>query len=129
MAADCDRDTLLIKARPAGPVCHTGDDTCFGPYAEPDALSVLRELETVIESRRHMPHAESYVARLLASGVNKAAQKLGEEAVEVVIAAKDDDQEALTGEAADLMFHFLVLLHAKGLRLNDVARVLRERRK
>ena len=126
IAADCDADTLLIKARPAGPICHTGADTCFG---EANRGDLLAELEDVIADRRENPSDDSHVSRLFAKGLNKIAQKVGEEAVEVVIAAKDDDPAAFKGEAADLLFHFLILLQAKGLRLRNVLEVLESRRK
>ena len=126
IAADCDADTLLVKARPAGPACHTGADTCFGERNAPD---IIAELEEVIANRRAEPGEESYVAELFAKGINKIAQKVGEEAVEVVIAAKDDDLAAFKGEAADLLFHYLILLQAKGLRLADVLEILKTRRK
>jgi len=126
--ADCDSDTLLIKATPHGPVCHTGSRTCFGETSE-STLRILDELEAVIESRRADPSENSYVSRLFAKGLNKIAQKIGEEAVETVIAAKDDDIDAFKNEAADLLFHYLVLLHEKGLGLGDIADVLRGRRR
>jgi phosphoribosyl-ATP pyrophosphohydrolase/phosphoribosyl-AMP cyclohydrolase len=123
---DCDADTLLIKARPAGPVCHTGNDTCF---REANGKDLIAELENVIANRRTNLNPDSHVSRLFAKGLNKIAQKVGEEAVEVVIAAKDDDLDAFKGEAADLLFHFLILLQAKDLRLGDVLEVLEARRK
>lgn len=126
---DCDADTLLIKANTQGPVCHTGADTCFGEANQENPCRFLTELESTIEARRSAPGAESYVARLFAKGLNKMAQKLGEEAVETVIAAKDEDPEAFRNEAADLLFHLLVLLNAKGIALKDVVAVLQERRK
>lgn len=126
VAPDCDADSMLIKAKPAGPVCHTGADTCFGESNRPDLIA---ELEAVIAERREKPSDDSHVSRLFAKGLNKIAQKVGEEAVEVVIAAKDDDLDDFKGEAADLLFHFLVLLQAKGLQLQDVLEVLESRRK
>ena len=123
---DCDADTILIKANPAGPVCHTGADTCFGEANRPDLLS---ELEAVIAERAAGPNEDSYVSRLFAKGLNKIAQKVGEESVEVVIAAKDDDPAAFKGEAADLMFHLLILLQAKGVRFGDVLDELASRRR
>lgn len=123
---DCDADTLLIKATPAGPACHTGADTCFGESNRPDMIA---ELESVIADRRANPGEHSHVSSLFAKGLNKIAQKVGEEAVETVIAAKDDDLAAFKGEAADLLFHYLVLLQAKGLRLHDVLEVLASRRR
>jgi len=126
ITVDCDADTLLIKARPAGPVCHSGSDTCFG---EKNRGELIAELENVIADRHTDPADESYVSRLISKGLNKIAQKVGEEAVEVVIAAKDDDIAAFKDEAADLLFHYLILLQAKGLRLEDVLEVLELRRR
>ena len=124
---DCDNDTLLIKARPTGPVCHAGTATCFG---EPGTdLQFLIDLERVIADRRTDPKEDSYVSRLFSKGLNKVAQKVGEEAVETVIAAKDDEIADFKNEAADLFFHYLILLQAKGLRLNDIVSTLRERKK
>lgn len=123
--ADCDSDTLLIKARPAGPVCHTGADTCFGE--ENTGGNFLMKLESVIAERQALPSENSYTAGLFASGLNRVAQKLGEEAVELVIAAKDNDRDAFLGEAADLIFHYLVLLRAKGVSFSEVEEVLRKR--
>jgi phosphoribosyl-AMP cyclohydrolase / phosphoribosyl-ATP pyrophosphohydrolase len=125
---DCDSDTLLIKAKPHGPTCHTGADTCFG---ETNAATnyFLSELESIIADRRLNPLDGSYVSKLFAKGLNKIAQKVGEEAVETVIAAKDDDLESFKNEAADLLFHYLVLLNTKGTNLGEVVKVLRKRRK
>ena len=111
--ADCDGDTLLVKAIPSGPVCHTGADTCFGEDNEPNEMSTaefLLYLESVIRDRRTNPIEGSYTNHLFSRGLNKIAQKVGEEAVELVIEAKDDDKSLFLGEAADLMYHFLVLL-------------------
>lgn len=127
ITSDCDNDTLLIKARPAGPVCHTGTTTCFGETET--NLQVLTELERVIDDRRSNPTEGSYVSKLFDRGLNKIAQKVGEEAVETVIAAKDDDLEDFKNEAADLLFHYLILLQARQMRLEDIASVLRERRR
>ena len=124
VAADCDRDSLLIRARPRGPVCHTGADTCWG---ETNAGEFLDHLERTIQDRRDNPSGESYTSSLLRRGINKVAQKVGEEAVELVIEAKDDDRDLFLGEAADLMYHYLVLLAAKGYSLEDVRAVLRQR--
>jgi len=124
---DCDNDTLLIKARPAGPVCHNGTETCFGDSQT--SLAFLTELGSVIANRAVEPVEGSYVSKLFAKGLNKIAQKVGEEAVETVIAAKDDDLDAFKNEAADLLFHYLVLLRAKGVELKDIADVLKERRR
>ncbi|AHF14878.1 bifunctional phosphoribosyl-AMP cyclohydrolase/phosphoribosyl-ATP diphosphatase HisIE [Niabella soli] len=123
---DCDADTLLIKAEPQGPTCHTGDISCFGKAN--DRFS-LQELEKVIRDRRNNPTEKSYTASLFAKGINKIAQKVGEEAVEIVIEAKDDNKDLFLGEAADLLFHYLVLLQAKGFELNDVLEVLAARHK
>jgi len=123
---DCDHDTLLIKAEPRGPVCHTGDMSCFGEAN--DSFS-LQELEQVIVDRKNNPTDKSYTASLFAKGINKVAQKVGEEAVEIVIESKDNNDELFLGEAADLMFHYLVLLQAKGFSLNDVIKVLEGRHK
>ncbi len=129
MTADCDADTLLIKAKPHGPVCHTGSDTCFGETNLGSTIAFLQELEAVIAERRSNPVADSYVTSLFAKGLNAIAQKVGEEAVETVIAAKDDDAEAFQNEAADLLFHFLILLNSKGLSLADVTKVLHKRKR
>ena len=128
--ADCDEDTLLISARPAGPVCHTGATTCFGEVGSlQTATDLLKELETVIDSRRSENSEDSYVASLFEKGMNKIAQKVGEEAVELVIEAKDDDIEAFKNEAADLLFHYLILLRAKGISIDDILSVLKDRRR
>lgn len=124
---DCDEDTLLITANPHGPVCHTGSETCFKDNDSPCSFDFLAELETTIQDRRSASPDDSYVAKLFSKGLNKIAQKLGEEAVETVIAAKDDDPTAFKNEAADLLFHFLVLLNAKGTSLDEIAEVLHGR--
>ena len=126
--ADCDSDTLLITANPTGPVCHTGSPTCFGQI-DSTGLRSLKDLESVINERYSSPTESSYVSKLFSEGLNKIAQKVGEEAVEIVIAAKDDDIEAFKNEAADLLFHYLVLLREKGLGLGDIADMLRTRRR
>ena len=123
---DCDSDTLLVMAKPCGPVCHTGQKTCFSNGFD-DSLGFLRQLDSVIESRMTSSPESSYVASLYESGLKRIAQKVGEEAVETVIAAMDGDNEALKEEAADLLFHLMVLLKAKGLNLADVSDRLRER--
>ncbi|MCH5597759.1 bifunctional phosphoribosyl-AMP cyclohydrolase/phosphoribosyl-ATP diphosphatase HisIE [Niabella ginsengisoli] len=123
---DCDEDTILIKAEPQGPTCHTGDISCFGKAND---IFSLQHLEQVIVDRKNNPSEKSYTASLFAKGINKIAQKVGEEAVEIVIEAKDDNKELFLGEAADLMFHYLVLLQAKGFSLADVTKVLEERHK
>jgi phosphoribosyl-ATP pyrophosphohydrolase/phosphoribosyl-AMP cyclohydrolase len=124
---DCDNDTLLIKAHPSGPVCHTGAETCFG--VRETSTAFLAELESVIASRRSQPVDGSYVTKLFSKGLNKIAQKVGEEAVETLIAAKDDDADAFKSEAADLLFHYLILLQEKGFRLADIAEILKTRRR
>ncbi|ANE49819.1 bifunctional phosphoribosyl-AMP cyclohydrolase/phosphoribosyl-ATP diphosphatase HisIE [Flavisolibacter tropicus] len=122
---DCDKDTLLIKAEPKGPVCHTGADTC---WSEPNhASDFLYYLEDIIKLRRTSDDENSYVRKLFNKGINKIAQKVGEEAVEVVIEAKDVNQELFLNESADLLFHYLVLLQAKDCTLQDVINVLKER--
>lgn len=123
---DCDNDTFLITAKTNGPVCHTGTDTCWG---ERNEGSFLFELEQVIQRRKGADPSSSYTAQLYAAGINKIAQKVGEEAVELVIESKDNDEEKFLGEAADLFFHYLVLLSAKGYSLKDVETVLQKRHK
>src|SRR5579859_5190230 len=128
IAVDCDQDTLLIKAEPLGPVCHTGADTCWNERNHREDFLVC--LEEIIAQRRQEGDAErSYIARLFGKGINKIAQKVGEEAVELVIEAKDHDDKLFLSEAADLLFHYLILLNAKGYNLQDVTQVLRERHK
>lgn len=122
---DCDKDTLLIKAHPIGPTCHTGADTCWSERNHKDDF--LYYLEDIIELRKKSTDGKSYVRQLLASGINKVAQKVGEEAVELVIEAKDDNEELFLNESADLLFHFLVLLNAKGHNLQQVVNVLQSR--
>jgi phosphoribosyl-ATP pyrophosphohydrolase/phosphoribosyl-AMP cyclohydrolase len=126
IATDCDNDTLLVKAQPVGPVCHTGADTCFNEINEPDFLETLQE---VIKSRQKEMSDSSYTASLFKKGINAIAQKVGEEAVEMVIEAKDNNNERFLNEAADLLFHYLILLQAKGVSLNDVRELLRLRHK
>jgi len=123
---DCDNDTLLIKAEPTGPVCHTGADTCF---KENNNQFSLQKLEQVIADRKKNPSDSSYTSSLFAKGINKIAQKVGEEAVELVIESKDNSKEKFLGEAADLLFHYLILLQAKEYSLKDVEQVLVERHK
>ncbi|MGH1336152.1 MAG: bifunctional phosphoribosyl-AMP cyclohydrolase/phosphoribosyl-ATP diphosphatase HisIE [Aureispira sp.] len=124
---DCDQDTLLLWVTPKGPVCHTGTDTCFGE--ENKGKFDLAYLETVLQARKDTPTLNSYSSQLLARGINKVAQKVGEEAVELVIEAKDDNQELFLGEAADLAYHYLLLLVAKGHSLEEVLGVLEARHK
>lgn len=127
IAADCDNDTLLIKVNPVGPVCHTGADTCFNEKNESNDF--LLQLEKIIADRKNNPTDESYTSSLFKKGINKIAQKLGEEAVELVIEAKDDNADLFKDEAADLLFHYLILLQAKGFTLQDVIGVLEGRHK
>lgn len=124
--SDCDDDAILIKAEPTGPVCHTGADTCWNEKNEPDFLTYL---ENIIQKRKNEPAEKSYTASLFKAGINKVAQKVGEEAVELVIEAKDNNKELFLNEAADLLFHYLVLLAAKDANLNKVLTVLKERHK
>lgn len=125
MALDCDQDTLLIQAMPQGPVCHTGTDTCWGEKNEPAGF--LSHLESVIRERKDHPSENSYVSGLFKKGINKIAQKLGEESVELIIEAKDQDDSLFLNEAADLLFHYLILLQARGHNLQDVSDVLATR--
>lgn len=122
---DCDSDTILIKAKPAGPACHTGSDTCFGEMNEPE--NFLFQLEEIIKDRKMNPGEDSYTSKLFTKGLNKIAQKVGEEAVELIIEAKDSDDESFRAEAADLFYHLLVLFAEKGIELKDVVETLRIR--
>ncbi len=122
---DCDNDTLLIKADPQGPVCHKGTDTCFNEVNKSE--NFLFELESIIQNRMKNPVEGSYTNLLLKKGLNKIAQKVGEEAVELVIEAKDENKEKFLNEAADLMYHYLLLVNAKGFQLNEVVNILRSR--
>ncbi|HEU0226221.1 MAG TPA: bifunctional phosphoribosyl-AMP cyclohydrolase/phosphoribosyl-ATP diphosphatase HisIE [Arachidicoccus soli] len=124
---DCDNDTLLIKATPVGPVCHTGADTCWNE--ENTNENFLEQLEKIIQQRKEAAADNSYVASLFKKGINKIAQKVGEEAVEVVIEAKDNDEGLFLNESADLLFHYLILLNAKGYSLKDVTNILQQRHK
>ncbi len=124
--ADCDNDTLLIKARPTGPVCHTGSDTCFN---ELNPAFGLNSLERIISDRKLNAPASSYTSDLFAKGINKIAQKVGEESVELIIESTGNDHEKFLEEASDLLFHYLILLHAKNFCLDDVVRVLETRNK
>ena len=126
-AVDCDNDTLLLKVNPVGPTCHTGSDTCWNEQNSQD-FGFLSKLENTIKERKENASAEkSYVASLFEKGINKIAQKVGEEAVEVVIEAKDSNDKLFLNESADLLFHYLILLQAKGFQLDDVVNVLKER--
>ena len=122
---DCDKDTVLIKVNPVGPVCHKGDDTCF----EDSNVSndFINRLEDTIQDRKINPTDSSYVSGLFKKGTNKIAQKVGEEAVELVIEAKDDNDDLFLNESADLLFHYLILLQNKGFKLNDIINVLKNR--
>jgi len=124
--ADCDNDAILIKAVPSGPVCHTGADTCWNEKNDPD---FLKQLENIIQQRKNEKSEKSYTASLFKSGINKIAQKVGEEAVELVIEAKDNNEVLFLNEAADLLFHYLVLLAAKECSLDSVIAILKERHK
>lgn len=126
---DCDSDTLLIKVNPVGPTCHTGTDTCWKEDNN-QSFGFISKLEDTITSRIESADAsKSYVASLFKKGINKVAQKVGEEAVEVVIEAKDNNDDLFLNESADLLFHYLMLLQAKGYKLNDVVNVLKGREK
>lgn len=122
---DCDKDTVLIKVNPVGPVCHKGDDTCFEDSNVSDDF--ISTLENIIQDRKINPSDSSYVSSLFKKGTNKIAQKVGEEAVELVIEAKDDNDDLFLNESADLLFHYLILLQNKGFKLNDVINVLKNR--
>ncbi|MDR2039202.1 MAG: bifunctional phosphoribosyl-AMP cyclohydrolase/phosphoribosyl-ATP diphosphatase HisIE [Bacteroidales bacterium] len=126
---DCDYDTLLIKANPRGPVCHTGEDTCFGEDNKQEGVRFLNYLQNFITRRKKEMPAGSYTTKLFESGINKIAQKVGEEAVELVIEAKDENDDLFLNEAADLMYHFIVLLAARNSNLDEVAKVLISRHK
>jgi phosphoribosyl-AMP cyclohydrolase / phosphoribosyl-ATP pyrophosphohydrolase len=125
---DCDQDTLLIKAEPAGPVCHTGADTCFNEKNQ-HPEDFIGHLSKVIRDRRINPSDNSYTSSLFSQGINKIAQKVGEEAVELIIESKDDDKDLFMNEAADLFFHYLVLLEAKGYSFDQIIKILKERHK
>jgi phosphoribosyl-AMP cyclohydrolase / phosphoribosyl-ATP pyrophosphohydrolase len=125
VASDCDNDTLLIKVHPTGPVCHTGSDTCWNERNHPEDF--LLYLEDIIRLRKESNDENSYVRSLFLKGINKIAQKVGEEAVELVIEAKDNDDEKFLNEAADLLFHYLVLLNTKGFNLQNVKDILKQR--
>ena len=125
---DCDNDTLLIRAEPMGPTCHQGTETCWG---EKNTMSYgfLSNLESIISERKNQNPDKSYTASLFKSGINKISQKLGEEATETIIEAKDENDDLFLNESADLLFHFLVLLQYKGFELNDVVNILKKRNK
>lgn len=128
IAEDCDKDAILVKAEPQGPTCHTGADTCFDE-ANSNPITFLNHLRDIIEDRKNNPSDESYTASLFKKGINKVAQKVGEEAVEVVIEAKDDNEDLFLNESADLLYHLMVLLAHKGYSLDDVVKVLEGRHK
>ena len=124
---DCDNDTLLIKVTPDGPVCHTGTDTCWGERNEASPLSFLTELQDFIERRHEEMPEGSYTTSLFRDGLNRMAQKVGEEALETVIEAVNGTDERLVYECSDMFYHLIVLLTSKGLRIEDVARELQQR--
>ena len=125
---DCDNDTLLIHVEPVGPACHTGADTCFNESNAPNAL-FLDYLQSIISDRKKSTSDKSYTKSLFEKGINKIAQKVGEEAVETVIESKDDNADLFTNEVADLLYHLLVLLEAKDFHIDDIMKVLAERHK
>jgi len=129
IAIDCDADTLLIQVTPEGPTCHTGSDTCWSQTNIGAPFGFLHTLENVIENRIQSSDATSYVQNLVGKGINKVAQKVGEEGVEVVISALNESDEAFLNENADLLFHQMILLQAKGFRLKDVVSILEKRQK
>lgn len=124
---DCDEDTLLIKVNPDGPTCHTGEDTCWNEVNEPGQAGWLNHLKAVIRDRKNNPSEKSYTTSLFEKGTNKIAQKVGEEAVELVIEAMDSNDHLFKDEAADLLFHYLVLLEQRGIDFDEIIDVLRER--
>jgi phosphoribosyl-AMP cyclohydrolase / phosphoribosyl-ATP pyrophosphohydrolase len=126
---DCDNDTFLVQVNPVGPICHTGSDTCWQETNNQD-YGFISELEKTIQLRKENADSDtSYVASLFEKGINKIAQKVGEEAIEVVIEAKDNNDDLFLDESADLLFHYLILLQAKGFKLNDVVKTLLKRQK
>jgi phosphoribosyl-ATP pyrophosphohydrolase/phosphoribosyl-AMP cyclohydrolase len=129
IAADCDQDTLLIKVNPVGPVCHTGQDTCWGETNQKDDFQFIQELQDFIDKRKKEMPKGSYTTSLFESGTAKIAQKVGEEAVETVIEALTGNDERLIYEASDLIYHLIVLLSHKGYRIEDIARELKKRHK
>jgi phosphoribosyl-AMP cyclohydrolase / phosphoribosyl-ATP pyrophosphohydrolase len=122
---DCDNDTLLIKVQPTGPVCHTGADTCWDEKNETG--NFLVQLENIIAERKNNLSENSYISSLFKNGINKIAQKVGEEAIELVIEAKDDNAGLFKNEAADLLFHYLILLNTKGFAMSDITEILKQR--
>jgi len=125
--SDCDNDTLLVRVRPTGPVCHTGTDTCWGESNDANALSFLSQLQDFIEKRHEEMPEGSYTTSLFRDGLNRMAQKVGEEALELVIEATNGSNERLVYEGADMLYHLIVLLTSKGLRIEDLAKELRVR--
>ena len=124
---DCDNDSLLIQATPEGPTCHKGTDSCWGE-SKVETYGFLSQLESIITDRKENANSQtSYISKLFEKGINKIAQKVGEEAVEVVIEAKDDNDDLFLNESADLLFHYLILLQAKGFKLESVVEVLKSR--
>ena len=124
---DCDNDTFLVSVNPTGPTCHKGSDTCWN-QTNSENFGFISDLERIIESRKQdLNNQNSYITSLFKSGINKIAQKVGEEAVEVIIEAKDNNDELFLGESADLLFHYLILLQAKNFKLSDVVKVLKKR--
>ena len=123
---DCDNDSILIKANPKGPTCHKGDDTCWG---ENNEKFFLNKLEEIIEDRVSNPQSNSYISNLFSNGIDKIAQKVGEEATELVIASKNSDKKEFIYESADLLFHFLLILQKRGIKFNDVINELKTRHK
>ncbi|MDN6281097.1 MAG: bifunctional phosphoribosyl-AMP cyclohydrolase/phosphoribosyl-ATP diphosphatase HisIE, partial [Psychroflexus sp.] len=125
---DCDQDTILMRAKPHGPICHKGTDTCWGSENNQE-YGFLTELDKIILKRQNSEDDNSYVKSLFNGGINKIAQKVGEEAVELVIEAKDDNDELFLNESADLLFHYMILLRAKGFEFNDVVNLLKSRKR
>lgn len=124
---DCDQDAILAMVKPNGPVCHTGSNNCFGTSQAKGDVLFFNQLQNIIRDRHINPQSDSYVSSLFEKGINKIAQKVGEEAVELVIEAKDDNEDLFINEAADLFFHYLILLEAKGYELSDVLEILEKR--
>ncbi|MCK4812742.1 MAG: bifunctional phosphoribosyl-AMP cyclohydrolase/phosphoribosyl-ATP diphosphatase HisIE [Candidatus Marinimicrobia bacterium] len=126
MQADCDADTILVRVIPNGPVCHTGDDTCFGD-SNPNFTRFLEELERIIAKRKKYPKSDSYTTTLFNKGIRKITQKVGEEATEVIIEAMDDNIDLLKEEISDLFYHLLVLMAAKDITMDDINLILKNR--
>jgi phosphoribosyl-ATP pyrophosphohydrolase/phosphoribosyl-AMP cyclohydrolase len=129
LKVDCDNDTILVKVNPQGPTCHTGSDTCWQENNNQDYGFISKLEETIKDRKENASSEQSYVASLFEKGINKIAQKVGEEAIEVVIEAKDNDDNLFLNESADLLFHYLILLQAKGFQLQDVISILESREK